>query len=57
LTSPTDSPRYGKIGIAIVRSGHAAPDAQLEVAAGEGTAPAIVDVLPIYDTNKQRPRA
>jgi hypothetical protein len=40
-----------------VRSGHAAPDGQLEVAAGEGTAPATVDVLPIYDTNKQRPRA
>ena len=44
LTSPTDSPRYGKIGIAIVRSGHAAPDAQLEVAAGGETAPATVDV-------------
>src|SRR5919201_301214 len=57
LTSPTESPRYGKIGIAIVRSGHAAPEGQLEVAAGEGTAPATVDVLPIYDTNKQRPRA
>ena len=57
LTSPTDSPRYGKIGIAVVRSGHSAPEGQLEVAAGEGTAPATVDVLPIYDTNKQRHRA
>jgi aminomethyltransferase len=57
LTSPTDSPRYGKIGIAVVRSGHATPGAELEVAAGEGAAPATVDVLPIYDTNKQRPRA
>jgi aminomethyltransferase len=57
LTSPTDSPRYGKIGIAIVKSGHASPGAELEVAVGEGTAPATVDVLPIYDTNKQRPRA
>lgn len=57
LTSPTDSPRYGKIGIAVVKSGHAAPGTTVEVAVGEGTAPATVEVLPIYDTNKQRPRA
>ena len=55
--SPTDSPRYGKIGLAVVRSGHAAPGTELEVAAGDGTAGATVDVLPIYDTNKTRPRA
>jgi aminomethyltransferase len=57
LTSPADSPRYGKIGIAVVRSGHAAPGTTLEVAVGDGTTPATVDVLPIYDTNKTRPRA
>ncbi|MGH2590745.1 MAG: glycine cleavage T C-terminal barrel domain-containing protein, partial [Actinomycetota bacterium] len=57
LTSPTDSPRYGRIGIAVVKSGHAAPGTNVEVAVGEGTAPATVEVLPIYDTNKQRTRA
>ncbi len=57
LTSPTDSPRFGKIGIAVVRSGHAALGTGVDVAVGEGTTGATVDVLPIYDTHKQRPRA
>lgn len=57
LTSPTDSPRYGKIGLAVIRSGHAAPGTPVEVAVEDGVATAAVDVLPIYDTNKQRPRA
>ena len=57
LTSPTDSPRFGKIGLAVLRSGHTATGTTVDVKVGEGTAPATVDVLPIYDTNKQRPRA
>ena len=57
LTSPTDSPRFGRIGIAVLKSGHATPRTRVEVAVGDGTATATVDVLPIYDTNKQRPRA
>jgi aminomethyltransferase len=57
LTSPTDSPRYGRIGLAVVRSGHATPGTILDVAVGDGSASATVDVLPIYDTNKTRPRA
>ncbi len=57
LTSPTDSPRYGKIGMAVVRSGHAMPGTEVTVALGDATTPATVDALPIYDTNKQRPRA
>jgi aminomethyltransferase len=57
LTSPADSPRYGKIGIAVLRSGHAAPGTTVDVAVGGGTTSATVDVLPIYDTNKLRPRA
>jgi aminomethyltransferase len=57
LTSPTDSPRFGKIGIAVITSGHATPGNQVDVAVGDGTAAATVDVLPIYDTNTQRPRA
>jgi glycine cleavage system T protein (aminomethyltransferase) len=57
LTSPTDSPRFGKIGTAVLRSGHATPGTTVEVKVGESTTPATVDALPIYDTNKQRPRA
>jgi aminomethyltransferase len=57
LTSPTDSPRFGKIGLAVVRSGHASPGTAVDVKVGESTTSATVDVLPIYDTNKQRPRA
>jgi aminomethyltransferase len=57
LTSPTDSPRFGRIGLAVVRSGHAVPGTTLEVAVGDGTAGTSVDALPIYDTNKLRPRA
>jgi aminomethyltransferase len=57
LTSPTDSPRYGRIGLAVLRSGHAAPGTEVEVAVGDGTAGGVVDVLPLYDTQKLRPRA
>ena len=57
LTSPADSPRFGKIGLAVLRSGHATAGTTVDVKVGEGTTPATVDVLPIYDTNKQRPRA
>jgi aminomethyltransferase len=57
LTSPTDSPRFGKIGIAVLASAHARPGTAVEVAVGEATAPATVDVLPLYDPDKRRPRA
>jgi aminomethyltransferase len=57
LTSPTDSPRFGKIGMAIVRSDLAAVGTPLDVAVGEGTVGATVDALPIYDTEKRRPRS
>ncbi len=57
LTSPTDSPRFGKIGMAIVRTDLAVPGATLDIALGERTVPATVDVLPIYDTEKKRPRS
>jgi glycine cleavage system aminomethyltransferase T len=56
LTSPTDSPRYGKIGIAVLRSDQANLGNAVEVAVGEGTVPATVDVLPLYDPQKTRPR-
>jgi len=57
LTSPTDSPRFGKIGMAIVRADLAAVGSRVEVALGDATVPATVDVLPIYDTKKERPRS
>lgn len=57
LTSPTDSPRFGPIGMAVVPAGEARVGNTLEVALGESTIPATVDVLPIYDTEKTRPRS
>jgi aminomethyltransferase len=57
LTSPTASPRFGTIGLAIVPTDQATVGNEVDVAVGEGTAKATIDVLPIYDTNKERPRA
>lgn len=57
LTSPTDSPLFGKIGMAVIRTDLSSPGATVEVALGDGTIPATVDVLPLYDTQKSRPRA
>jgi aminomethyltransferase len=57
LTSPTETPRFGKIGIAVVPTAEANVGTTLGVALGDGTVEATVDVLPIYDTNKDRPRA
>jgi aminomethyltransferase len=56
LTSPTDSPVFGKIGLAVVRTDQAEVGNTVQVAVGDGMADAVVDVLPIYDTNKERPR-
>jgi len=57
LTSPTDSPRFGQIGLAVVASAQANVGNTLDVAVGNGVVPATVDVLPIYDPEKNRPRA
>ena len=57
LTSPTDSPRFGKIGLAVIASEQASTGNMLGVAVGGGIVSATVDVLPIYDTEKRRPRA
>ncbi|HZD17387.1 MAG TPA: aminomethyltransferase family protein [Actinomycetota bacterium] len=57
LTSPTDSPLFGKIGMAVIRTELAAPGTRVEVALGDGAVLATVDVLPIYDPAKRRPRA
>ena len=57
LTSPTDSPRFGKIGLAVIESAQAGVGNTLDVAVGDGNVSATVDVLPIYDTEKKRPRS
>jgi aminomethyltransferase len=57
LTSPATSPRLGVIGLAILDADVAAPGEKVEVAVGDGTAPATVDVLSPLDPNKERPRA
>jgi aminomethyltransferase len=57
LTSPTDSPRFGKIGLAVVDSAQASVGTTLGVEVGDEVLPATVDVLPVYDTDKKRPRA
>jgi aminomethyltransferase len=57
LTSPTDSPRFGKIGLAVIRTDRSTLGNSVQVTVGDGTVDATVDVLPIYDTNKDRPRS
>jgi aminomethyltransferase len=58
LTSPCESPTLGKvIGLTVLRTDVAREGEQVEVAVGDGTAPATVAPLPIYDTEKSRPRA
>jgi aminomethyltransferase len=57
LTSPAISPRLGNIGIAILRTDVAVDGDRLEVAVGDGSVGATVDVLAIYDPQKLRPRS
>jgi aminomethyltransferase len=57
VTSPATSPRLGTIGLAILDSDVATEGEKVEVAVGDGTAPATVDVLSLLDPRKERPRA
>jgi len=57
LTSPTDSPRFGTIGLAVIETAQASVGNTLDVAVGDGTISATVDALPIYDPEKKRPRS
>jgi aminomethyltransferase len=57
LTSPTTSPRFGVIGLAVVRTDQAALGNAVEIALGDGTAPATIDVVSVYDPEKRRPRS
>jgi aminomethyltransferase len=57
LTSPAESPRFGVIGLAKLRSDVANEGSKLDVALGEGTAAATVDHVSVYDPEKRRPRS
>ena len=58
LTSPCESPTLGKVtGLSVLRSDLAHPGERVDVAVGDDSAPATVAPLPIYDTDKTRPRA
>ncbi len=57
LTSPTKSPRFGTIGLAVLDSRFATDGTKLDVAMGDGTIRAEVEILPIYDPHKTRPRS
>ncbi|MFN8223357.1 MAG: aminomethyltransferase family protein [Gaiellales bacterium] len=58
LTSPCASPSLGNvIGMATVAAEHAPQGTRVEVALGDGTVGATVAALPLYDTEKARPRA
>jgi glycine cleavage system aminomethyltransferase T len=57
VTSPAVSPRLGTIALAILDADASADGTKVEVAVGEETAPATVDVLSILDPNKERPRS
>ncbi|MEX0754090.1 MAG: aminomethyltransferase family protein [Actinomycetota bacterium] len=57
LTSAAESPLFGVIGLAVLRTDQATNGTELEVAVDGGTAKATVDDLSIYDPNKRKPRA
>jgi aminomethyltransferase len=57
LTSPTKSPQFGVIGVAILRTDVAEEGNKVEVAVGDGTVPATVRNKSIYDPQKTRTRS
>lgn len=55
LTSPTVSPRFGPIALAIVEAQHAEPGGTVRI--GDGSVTGVVhDTHPAYDPDKRRPR-
>ena len=56
VTPPASSPRVGTIGLAVLDTDFAADGEKVEVAVGDGTAPATVAPLSILDPQKRRPR-
>jgi aminomethyltransferase len=56
VTSPASSPRLGTIGLAILDADASADGEKVEVALGDATSAATVDVLSSLDPAKERPR-
>jgi aminomethyltransferase len=57
LTSPATSPRYGNIGLAIIRTDVAVDGEKVDVDAEGGPIAGTIDVLAIHDPEKRRPRS
>ena len=57
VTSPVDSPRFGVIGLAVLRADLAENGQKLEVVVGDGVVTATVDDLSIHDPEKRKPRS
>jgi aminomethyltransferase len=57
VTSPASSPRVGTIGLAILDTDAAIDGEKVDVAVGDSTVPATVDVLSVLDPEKKRPRS
>ena len=57
VTSPAASPRLGTIALAILDADVANDGEKVEVAVGDATAAATVDVASPYDPEKVKPRA
>lgn len=57
LTSPTNSPQFGAIGLATLRSDVARDGNTVEVPVGEGIVSATVSPISLYDPQKTRPRS
>jgi len=58
LTSPCESPTLERvIGLAVLEARFASPGRCVDVALDDGTVPATVESLPVYDPEKRRPRA
>jgi aminomethyltransferase len=57
LTSPATSPRYGGLGLVILRTEAAIDGRRVEVASDDGPIAGTVDVLAVHDPEKRRPRS
>jgi aminomethyltransferase len=57
VTSPCESPKFGVIGLAVLRTDQAANGNVVEVAVGEGRARATVTDLSVHDPDKRKPRS
>lgn len=57
VTSPASSPRLGTIALAILQADASDEGTALDVAVGDDTAAAEVDVLSLHDPDKRKPRS